>query len=182
MAEKHRDAQRYQHEEQLPWPMLVDDLAGTTHQVYGGLADPIYILDVDGRVAFYNMWAHAPSLFEALKELQQRGWRGVVNGGVDRQPHMLASMTDGWKGLRKGWPQSFLEIETAAPTMGISSWLGYQLRPVLAPLALRAEPLPRAAKIGLACSAAALAACAVWALRPQPRQSAWQRLLTNGWR
>jgi hypothetical protein len=64
-------------------------------------------------------------------------------------------MTDGWKGLRRGWPQSFVDMETATPGVATSTWLGYQLRPLLAPLTLRAEPLPAPVRIGLAVGAAA---------------------------
>lgn len=90
-----RDAETYQRENRIDWPVVVDDLRGTTHQVYGALADPIYLLDADGRVAFYNTWAHAPTLHEAITALLQRGGRGVVNGGVDRTMHMAAALTDG---------------------------------------------------------------------------------------
>lgn len=174
-TEKLRHAEQYQQEEHLPWPVLVDDLAGTTHQVYGGLADPIYLIDSDGRVAFYNMWAHAPSLHEALTELMQQGGRGVVKGGVDRTPHALAALTDGWKGLQKGLPQSLLDMETAAPTMGMSAWLGYQLRSVLAPLTLRAEPLSPAVKFGLTLGAIAVTLTAAARLRREsPSSKSWR--------
>lgn len=175
-AEKMRHAQQYQQDEDLRWPVMVDNLAGTTHQVYGGLADPIYLIDQDGRVAFYNMWAHAPSLHEAIVALKNQGWRGVVNGGVDRNPHMPPILTDGWKGLRKGLPQSLIDIELAAPTMGLLTWLGYQLRPVLAPITLRAEPLPAPAKVGLAVGATAVALGALWLWqRNQPQRRALSR-------
>jgi len=156
--QKMHNAERYQREDGIPYPALVDDLAGATHQVYGGLADPAYLIDVEGRVAFYNMWTHAPTLHEALEELQSAGWRGVVKGGVDQIPHLLPSMTDGWEALRRGLPQSFYELEKAAPGMASGTWLGHQLRPLIAPLTLRAEPLPRVAKIGLAFGAGMLLA------------------------
>ena len=154
--QKMRDAESYRREDGIGWSVLVDDLEGTTHQVYGGLADPTYLIDADGRVAFYNMWTHAPTLHEALEELQQQGWRGEVKGGVHQTPHLLPSMTDGWKGLRRGWPQSFIELETSMPGMASGPWLGYQLRPLLAPLTLRSKPLPPSAKLGLMAGAAAL--------------------------
>ena len=61
-AEKMEDAEAYQREEGISWPVLVDDLEGTVHQVYSGLADPSYLIDVDGRVAYYNMWSSSPVL------------------------------------------------------------------------------------------------------------------------
>jgi hypothetical protein len=154
--QKMEDAQRYGREEQLPWPVLVDDLAGMVHQVYGGLADPTYLIDTDGRVAFYNMWTHVPTLYEAIQALLKQDGRGVVNGGIDHVPHLLPSMTDGWKGLRRGLPQSLIDIETAGPGTGVGPWLGYQIRPLLAPLTLRAKPLPTPVKIVLTVAAVAL--------------------------
>ncbi|HMV86665.1 MAG TPA: hypothetical protein PLD20_25310 [Blastocatellia bacterium] len=180
-AEKMRDAEKYQRENHISWPVLVDDLRGTTHQVYGMLADPIYLIDADGRVAFYNLWAHAPTLHVAITALLQRGGRGVVNGGTDRMMHMAAALTDGWKGLRKGLWQSLTDIETAAPGLGVGAWLEHQIRPLLAPITLRAEPLPPAAKAGLTVGALALAACTVWWLRREPRRPAWQRALRAAW-
>ena len=166
--QKMGDAERYRREDGIAWPVLVDDLEGSTHQVYGGLADPTYLIDIDGRVAFYNMWTHAPTLHEALEELLEQEWRGEVKGGVHQTPHLLSSMTDGWKGLRRGWPRSFIELETSAPGMASGPWLGYQLRPLLAPLTLRSKPLPPSAKLGLAGGAAALLFLGVWGLRSRP--------------
>ena len=154
--QKLADARRYQEQAQIPWSVVVDDLAGTTHQVYGGLADPTYLIDRAGRVAFYNMWTHVPTLHQALDALDQQGGRGVVCGGVDRRPHILPALTDGWRGLRRGWPQSFVELETAAPLTASSTWLGYQLRPLLAPLTLQAKPLPAAVRLGLTAGAVAV--------------------------
>lgn len=154
--QKLEDAQRYQREEQLPWPVLVDDLAGMVHQVYGGLADPTYLIDTDGRVAFYNMWTHVPRLYAAIQALLKQDGRGVVNEGIDHVPHLLPSMTDGWKGPRRGLPQSLIDIETAGPGTGIGPWLGYQIRLLLAPLTLRAKPLPTPVKIVLTVATVAL--------------------------
>ncbi len=153
--QKLRDGRRYVQDEQTPWTVLVDDLAGTVHQVYGSLSDPVYLIDIDGRVAYYNMWTHVPNVHTALEELREQGWRGVVNGGVDRVPHMAPWMTHGWRGIRRGLPQSFLDLETSLPSSGLSTWLGYQLRGLLAPITLRETPLPMPARIGLAAGAAA---------------------------
>ena len=154
---KRLDALAYKRDEGIPWTVLVDDLAGTVHQVYGSMADPTYLIDADGRVAYYNMWTHAPTLHNAIEALFRQGGRGVVKGGVDRTPHVAAAMTDGWRGLRRGLPQSLVDIETAGPTTGTSAWLGYQLRPLLAPLTLRSKPLPVPVRLAGAGGLAALA-------------------------
>lgn len=156
--EKLADARRYKDEERLPWPLLVDDLEGTVHQAYGGLADPTYLIDVDGRIAFYDTWTHAPTLHRAISELLRQGGRGAVGKGTDRVPHMLPALTDGWRGIRRGLPQSFTDLETAAPGSGTGLWLAHRARPLLAPLTLRARPLPLAVRLALAFGAGWLAA------------------------
>ncbi|MBW3634278.1 MAG: hypothetical protein KY456_14750, partial [Chloroflexi bacterium] len=78
--------------------------------------------------------------------------------------HLLPAMTDGWKGIRRGLPQSYLDLEMAAPGMGAGIWLGYQLRPLLAPVTLRAEPLPPLGQAMLALGVAAAGIVAVLAI------------------
>ncbi len=160
--QKMLDAVVYKREEGIPWTVLVDDLAGTVHQVYGGMADPTYLIDSDGRVAYYNMWTHVPTLHTAIEALVGQGGRGVVRRGVDRPPHVAAAMTDGWRGLRRGLPQSLVDVETAGPTTGTGAWLGHQLRPLLAPLTLRSEPLPTPVKVGLTAALAAILLRSAW--------------------
>jgi hypothetical protein len=164
--QKWHDAWRYQQEESIPWTVLIDDLEGTTHQAYGGLADPAYLIDAQGCVAFYNMWTHVPTLHRAIVALLGQGGRGVVRRAIDSSPHLLPSIIDGWRGLRRGWPQSFIDLETAAPTLASGTWLGHRLRPLLAPLALRAKPLPGPVRLTLACGTALLV-CAMQRLHRQ---------------
>lgn len=152
-----QDARTYKERRNIAWPVLVDDLEGTVHQVYSGLADPTYLIDIDGRVSYFNMWTHAPNLYEAIGALLMQGRRGVVNGGIDHVMHLLPTIADGWRGLELGVPQSFTDLETAAPGMASGPWLGYQLRPLLAPITLREKPLPRDARIALGIGAAAIA-------------------------
>ncbi len=165
------DGERYKQDDGIPYPVLVDDLQGTVHQVYGGLADPTYLIDADGRASFYNMWTHAPTLHEAIEELFGQGGRGVVKGGTDRIPHLLSTIADGWHGLRRGFPRSAVELELSMPGMASGPFLGYQLRPLLAPIALRGTPLPVSAKIGLGLGAAALLFLGVRALTRNGRKS-----------
>lgn len=157
ITQKLQDAAAYQRVEAIPWQVLVDDLAGTTHQVYGGLSDPIYLIDTEGRVAFYNMFANAPAVHQALTDLFAQGGRGVVRGGVDRFPHLGAALTNGWPALRRGLPQSVLDLMVATPGSPLPVWLGWQVRQLLAPLTLRSHPLPLPVKGALLALPALLA-------------------------
>jgi len=177
--EKLASAQAYQRDEATPWTVLVDDLAGTVHQVYGGLSDPTYLIDTTGRIAHYTMWTHVPTIHEAIEALLAQGGRDVVWGGIDRVPHMLPWMTAGWRGLRRGLPQSFTDLETSAPGTASATWLGYQLRPLLAPLTLRATPLPAPVRIALlagVATAAVLGARRRWPISSRRGPSTWYRL------
>ncbi len=156
LEQKLHDAQRYVAEEQIPWPVLVDDLRGTVHQVYGGLADPIYLIDADGRVAFYELWTDGPTLHRALERLLAQGGRGLVEGGLDRRPHLSGAVTDGWRAIERGLPQSFTDLLVAAPGSPALLWVGDKLRPVLAPWSLRARPLSPVVKLGVGLAAFAL--------------------------
>jgi hypothetical protein len=149
-------------EADIPWTMLVDDLAGTVHETYGGLADPSYLIDIDGRIAFYELWTHAPTLHRKLEALRRQEWRGVVDDGIDHIPHVLPALTDGWNGLRPGLPQSFIDLELASPGAASLTWLGHRLRPVLAPITLRATPLPTSARLAIASGATLLLGAVLW--------------------
>ncbi len=147
------DAREYQRAEAIPWPVLVDDLAGTTHLAYGGMSDPIYLIDATGRVSFYNMWAHIPSLKTAIDELLNRDAQsapgGPVAGGIDRVPHLTASFVNGWHGLRRGGWGAVLDYELGTPGASTLTFLGNLAKPLLAPLALRTDPLSVPSKLAL---------------------------------
>jgi len=125
--------------------VLVDDLDGAVHRRYGGMADPVYLIDAEGRVAFYGMWTHGPSLQRAIAELLERGGVGAPVGerdGVDQTPHLAHALVAGWHALPRGGRRAILDLELAAPTSAALIFLGHLARPLLAPLALRATPLP----------------------------------------
>jgi hypothetical protein len=144
------DVREYKREEGIDWPVLVDDYAGTVHRAYSReMADPSFLIDSDGRVAFYGMWTHPPTLMRAIDELLKRDGRGIVAGGIDRIPHLFASFVDGYPGPRRGGRRAVLEYDLAGLGAGTLSFLGSKAKPLLAPLALRATPLPMTAKLAL---------------------------------
>jgi len=139
--EKLESAREFARLESIPWRVIVDDYEGTAHNTYSrAMADPTFLIDVDGRVAFYNMWTHVPTLKRALDELLARGGHGVVAGGIDRRLHLLASFVDGYRGPRRGGRRAVLEYDLGGFGAGSLSFLGSKLKPLLAGFALRAAP------------------------------------------
>lgn len=151
-GQKMADAARYQRTEHIPWPVVVDDVEGTVHRAYGGLANPSYLIGTDGRVSFYAPVTGAARLHRALEELVAGGGRGVVSGGIDLVPHLLTTFIEGWRALERGQPQSTDDLSQALPGSVGLLLVGRALRPLPAPCALRARPLPsttRAALLGV---------------------------------
>jgi hypothetical protein len=163
--EKVQSAQEYEREEGIGWTVLVDDLAGTVHEAYGGTAAPAYLIDATGRVAFYGILAHAPTLKRAIDELLAKGGHGIVSGDVDRWPHVFASLVGGWRAPRRGGLRAVLDYELAVPGAAKLTFLGHLAKPLLAPLALRPTPLPASARLALSGGVAGVGALCIWLLR-----------------
>jgi hypothetical protein len=125
----------------LAWPVVVDDYEGTIHRQYSAeMADPSFLVDAEGDLAFYGMWTHIPTLKRAIDELLARDGRGTVAGGTDRQPHLAASFVDGYRGLRRGGRRAVLEFDLGSGGGGTMSFLGHKAKPLLEGFALNARP------------------------------------------
>jgi hypothetical protein len=143
--------------------VLADDLAGTVHRRYGSMSDPVYLLDVDGRVVFYGMWIDGPRLRRAIEALLAQGGRGgPVAGGIDRWPHLAPAIVEGWRTLRRGGTQAVLDFARAFPPLAPLVFIGYLARPVLRPLVVRSRPLPKVARLALWVSAGVPLLAAWW--------------------
>ncbi len=144
------DARAYQHEERIPWPVLIDDLAGTAQRAYGGLAAGVYLIDKHGTVSFCGTWGLAPALRHAIDELLARDGAGAPAGkGTDRRPHLAAAIVAGQSGPIRGGRQALIDLELGFPGAMVLMAIGRAARPVLAPLALRTTPLPRRTRAAL---------------------------------
>ncbi len=57
-------------------PILVDDLTGTAHKLYGSLPNMTYLISRGGRVLFRADWTDPPTIEHALHYvLNSRAWR-----------------------------------------------------------------------------------------------------------
>ncbi len=123
--EKLRDARDYQAEENVPWPVLVDDLACTVQRRYGGLAAAAYLIDSAGTIAFCGTWGLSPALTRALDELLARGGSGAPAGvGTDRRPHLGGAIVGGRSGPARGGRRSLIDLELGFPGANLLMLVG----------------------------------------------------------
>jgi hypothetical protein len=122
----------------LPWPIVVDDYAGSVHREWGfEMADPTLLVDAGGRVAFAATWTHVPTLKRAIDALLAQSGRGVVLGGLDRRPGRAR------RRLPRPAPWRDPRRRRARPQRagsGMLCRLGNLAKPLLAPIALTAAP------------------------------------------
>jgi hypothetical protein len=50
-------------------PLLVDDLQGTVHRIYGTMPNMIYIVDKSGKIAYKAMWTDHEEIASVLSNL-----------------------------------------------------------------------------------------------------------------
>jgi thiol-disulfide isomerase/thioredoxin len=148
--EKLEDARAYAEEERIAWPVVVDDLDGTVQRAYGGLAAAVFLLDSEGKMAFYGIWGQAPALRAAIDELLARGGTGVPAGrGIDRVPHLGPAIVAGQGGPARGGWVALRDLELGFPGAFVLMTVGSLARPLLGPFVLRTTPIPVAGRAAL---------------------------------
>lgn len=145
--QKREQAEFFRQADQVPWPILVDDLAGAVAHAYTTLPNAQFLIDAEGTVAFRGDVAHGPTLHRALDRLLRQGGRGAISGADDSMPHMLGATAFGWEGIARGGEVSVQDIWKGVPPMAANLWLGNQMKPLLAPLASRGKPIPSGVKL-----------------------------------
>ena len=76
-------------------------------------------------------------------------------GGTDRRPHLAGAIV-AEEGPQRGGRQALIDLELGFPGANILMALGHTGRPLLAPLALRTEPLPIGARAVLIAATAGM--------------------------
>jgi len=107
MEAKARAAMLLRDQEQIEFPVLVDELGGEVHRKYGALPNASFIVDTSGRVAYRSLASHASSLGAALEELlerqQERGTQhAVVHGGEDAITPSLKTFLNAYRAIERG--------------------------------------------------------------------------------
>jgi hypothetical protein len=67
--QKLRFARDCREQDAIQNPMLVDDLEGTVHRLYGGMPNMIYIIDKNGKIVYKAMWTDHDEIASVLANL-----------------------------------------------------------------------------------------------------------------
>ncbi len=62
-------ARKCREEDGIENPVLVDDLAGTVHRLYGALPNMVHIVSKEGRIVYKAMWTHHDEIRTVLDNL-----------------------------------------------------------------------------------------------------------------
>src|SRR6478672_8265139 len=111
MDEKIAAAKLFRREEEVEFPVLVDELDGAVHRDYGAAANPAFLIDKSGRVAFRERWAQSRVLREAIEELlnmqERRGrHRAIVRDGEDHSIPVRYGFLHAHRALQRGGGKS----------------------------------------------------------------------------
>ncbi len=139
MEDKTRAAEALRGQEEIPMPIIVDELRGPIHRKYGKLPNSTFLIDKSGRIAFRALWTQPNVIEDALEALleRQRG-RGVehavVHGGDDRSfplscavvhsyRHSSAEGRSRWRTSAKRWEHAgvwcWLRAASPSPSRSI---------------------------------------------------------------
>lgn len=119
MEQKLAHARAFQQHQQIERPILVDDLVGTGHRLYGALPNMTYIISRGGRVLFRSDWTDAPTIamyVQYLLEVRQRRRSGARLAGFFAEcvGYRNVDPVQFQRGLERAGPQA---VEDFARTM-----------------------------------------------------------------
>ncbi|HEX8926624.1 MAG TPA: deiodinase-like protein, partial [Terriglobales bacterium] len=135
--DKVRAAEMFRDEEDVEFPILVDDLNGRTHRQYGSLPNPTFIIDKSGRIAFRSLASNTDRIEEALHELletqEERGEEhAVVAGGEDSSLPAVRMFIHAHRALSRGGQKSIRNFENELGMPARVAMRGGQLaRPIV---------------------------------------------------
>lgn len=107
MEDKARAAMLLREQEQINFPVLVDELGGEVHRRYGALPNASFLIDKSGRIAYRSLASHSGSLGAAIEELlerqKERGLHhAVVHGGEDAITPSLKTFLNAYRAIERG--------------------------------------------------------------------------------
>jgi hypothetical protein len=130
-------ARAYRDREELPWPVVVDDIDGTLHRQLDPKPHAAYLMGADGQVLWRTMWANVPELLED-------GLRAAAADRIpdrrEREPRLRPMLTGAarmWDVLGQAGGHARTDVAREAPPMLLTAWLAWLLAPL--PMSMRAR-------------------------------------------
>ncbi len=107
LGDKASAAMLLRDQEQIDWPILVDELGGEVHRLYGALPNASFLVDKSGRIAYRSLASHGPSLAAALEELLEREKESgvdhaIVCGGEDAVTPSMKTFLNAYRAIERG--------------------------------------------------------------------------------
>ena len=136
MADKVRAAELLRDEEDLEFPILVDDLSGKVHRKYSGQANPAFLIDKSGRIAYRQLALDPGEMQEAIDELlerqEERGAdHAIVHGGESTDIPAIKPMLFAHRALERGGQRAISNFREEMGVPGRMAVVGSRVaRPV----------------------------------------------------
>ena len=108
---KQAAARRLLHEERIGRTVLIDDLDGSVHNLYGPAWDSVYVLDSSHRVVLRQAWTHPDDVESVLADFAS-GSAVTPRESTDMAPPTGAPMG---QGLLRGGKQALIDFYETAP-------------------------------------------------------------------
>ena len=102
-------------------PILVDDVEGTGHELYGALPNMTYVIDRGGKVLFRSDWTDAPTIEKVLDYILDA--RKQRREGLRMAPFYAEMVGYRWSDLAKHH-----EVLEKAGPQALSDWENSQKR------------------------------------------------------
>jgi len=149
-------AQLLAEEEDIEFPVLVDELNGKVHKKYGTLPNATFVVDRSGRIAYRSLASRTRTLGEALEDLLERQKdRGVehviVGGGEDATVPSFRRFVHAYRALERGGDEAIANFRKEMGMPGRMQVLGSRIAGPVAehPKASVATVMAAAGVIGL---------------------------------
>lgn len=113
-ADKRQAARRLAIEEGICRRVLVDDLQGAVHRIYGGGWNPVYVTGPGGRVAYRRAWNDPGEVAEALRALD--GGQRLPPGESIAMAQLPGRAAIGLRLLERGGRRALLDFYRSVPS------------------------------------------------------------------
>lgn len=127
-------ARHYQHRDQIPWTVAVDDLEGNLHRKLDPKRNAAYVMTVDGKVAYRTLWSNDEWALRKGLEAVADNPHAIVGEHHSRVVPMLSGMGTMYEITGSAGPDARRDLRWQLPSMYLMARIASFLRP-LPPLA-----------------------------------------------